>query len=330
MDQLSPRALKAEAAHTLRRVRDPQKLMLAYCLAAGILSLVATLGSYALSLRIANTGGLGNMGSRAILETLQSLLPYGEFFASIGLNLGLLSAVLRFSRLLYADHTNLTTGFQLFLPGLRLTLLQIGLYVLLGFAASFVATQIFMLTPWAFSFMELAATLPASTLSGTMPVLDEATVAALSNAMIPMFVILMVIYLPAVVFVSYRYRLAHLCLLDDPKHGALAAMRSSRTLLKKKCFALLKLDFSFWWYYLAMAAVAVLGYGELILPLLGVELPISEDAAFFLFYFLMLAGQLGLFYGFRLRVETATAVFYNTIRPKPADNGVVLGNIFDL
>lgn len=323
------RALKEEAAALLRRARDPKKLILAYCLAVGIISLILTGGSYLLNLRISNSGGLSNLGSRAILETVQNILPYGEFFLSIALNFGFLSAVLRFSRLQYADHTDLKTGFRLFFPVLRLILLQLGLYTLLAFAAFFLASQIFLFTPWAIPYVEIVTALPATSLSGTIPVLDDATVLALSDAMLPMLVIFAVVYIPAALFISYRYRMANYCLLDDPKHGAIAAMRSSRSLLRGKCMALFKLDISFWWYYLLLVVITALGYGEILLPLLGITPPLSETTAFFLFYALMLVGQLVVYYFFRLRLDATFAVFYNHIRPKPPEENV-LGNIFNL
>jgi len=329
MDFGNRRALKEEAGRLLRRAREPQKLILAYCIAAGVLSLLLTGSSYALEHMISNSGGLGNLGSRAILSTVQSMLPYGEFFISIGLNLGLLSGILRFSRLQYADHTDLVTGFRLFFPALRLTLLQLGLYILIGFAAVLLASQIFMLSPWALPFMEAAASVSAGTLTDAVPVIDDTTMETLSRALVPMLVIFAVLYLGAMLFVSYRYRMAHYCLLDDPNHRALPAMRESRTMLRGKLLALFKLDLSFWWYYLLLLAVTVLGYGEVFLPLLGITLPLSDTAAFFLFYAVMLAGQLLVYYFFRIRMDTTYAVFYNTIRPKPQEEGV-LGNIFDL
>ena len=74
-----------------------------------------------------------------------------------------------------------------------------------------------------------------------------------------------------------------------------------------------RLDLSFWWYYLAQTAIAVLYYGDVLLPALGVSLPISAEAASFVFYAVGLLVQLALLYLFSNRVETTYARFYHAL-----------------
>ena len=78
--------------------------------------------------------------------------------------------------------------------------------------------------------------------------------------------------------------------------------------------------------------IPILGicYGDQLLPRVGIELPISETAAYFLFYGIYLVIQFLLFWRFRNRLEVTYATAYDTLRPQPAGSGVVLGNIFDL
>ena len=55
-------------------------------------------------------------------------------------------------------------------------------------------------------------------------------------------------------------------------------------------------------------------YGDLILGLMGISLPISADVSHFLFYVLYLAAQLGLYVFARNRVECTYAAGYDALR----------------
>ena len=93
---------------------------------------------------------------------------------------------------------------------------------------------------------------------------------------------------------------------------------------------LFKLDLSFWWYYALLLLASCVSYGDVILPMLGIQLPINETIGFYLFFFLYLVMLFAIYYFLRNGVEVAYAKAYDSIRDKPADNGVVLGNIFDM
>ena len=92
---------------------------------------------------------------------------------------------------------------------------------------------------------------------------------------------------------------------------------------------LLKLDVSLWWYYLASAAAMMVCYGDMLLPMAGVELPVSETAAYFGFYGLYMAASFGIHYFLRNRAEVSYALAYDAVKPEEKHSGgVVLGNIF--
>jgi uncharacterized membrane protein len=162
-------------------------------------------------------------------------------------------------------------------------------------------------------------------------VVDEAAVMELIPAMIPLFIIAIVIALILVISVSLRFRMVNYILIDKPGIGALAALRESRRMMRRNCMKLLKLDLSYWWYFLILLAVSMVGNADLYLPLLGVELPMNPDFAFFFFFILYLALQLGAWYFLRNRVEATYALVYDSLKPQePQSNGVVLGNIFQM
>ena len=79
-----------------------------------------------------------------------------------------------------------------------------------------------------------------------------------------------------------------------------------------------------------VALATAISYGDAILPMLGIQLPFNETIGFYLFYFLYLAMLFGIYYFLRNPMAVAYAKAYDSLREKPADNGVVLGNIFDL
>lgn len=325
------RKLKQDAAGAMRVARDPKKAVLAY---AGFLSLIAlltTLADMYLSREIAGTGGLANMGIRSVLSTVQTVLPLVQTVLLLCLELGYLSAVMRFTRKQYADHTDLRTGFEHFGPLLRMTLLEGAIYVGLLFVSTYLGTQIFLMTPLSRPMVEaLTPMLESSMLSSGNLVLDDATMLQFEAASGPLLVIIGIVFALLALPVSYRYRMANYCLLDKPREGALAAMRHSRRMMRGNVFKLLKLDLSFWWYYLLMVAASVVCYGDQILLLMGISLPIPAMAGSFLFYGIYLVAQCAIYYFFRNEVEVTYVMAYEAIRPVEQDSGVVLGNIFDM
>ena len=186
--------------------------------------------------------------------------------------------------------------------------------------------MLYMFSPWANDLIALVEPMLPSILSSTPPVLEDAMVMPVMEAMIPMLVIFAVLYAVIAIPISYRLRLSTYCLIDLPRPGALRAIGTSRKIMRGNCLQLFKLDLSFWWYHgLLMLASAVQ-----MLPLLGLPLPLSFDAQYYLFYALYLVMVSAIYLLLRNRVETAYAAAYDAIREKPQENAVVLGNIFDM
>ena len=128
----------------------------------------------------------------------------------------------------------------------------------------------------------------------------------------------------------FQYRMAEYVVVDKPGQGALAAMRESRRMLKGNWRSLLRLDVSLWWYYAALVAANVVCYGDRILPLLGVNLPWSEEVSYYVFYFAYLVMLFGIYGRLRNRAEVTYALVYDTFRPLEQGGGAVLGYIFQM
>lgn len=317
MDLHDRRALKAAARNSLAAAPyDPKKLILIHTGVTVALSLLCTLIDFILNLQIQNTGGLGGLGTRSILSTAQSVL---QVMVSIGLpfwEAGYCFAAIRMSREQEAEPKSLLEGFRRFGPLLRAMLLQGLIYTAVGIICFTVGSRIFLLTPLSDPFYEIMQAIPfQSTLYGTELLMDEATATAIAKAYIPMLIIVAILFLGVSAVVSYRFRLVDYLLLDYPGMRAREALRLSGYYLRGNKLALFKLDLSFLWFYALEILIALVSYGDFLLPLLGIALPVSDTVGFFAFLILSLACQFGLFYLFRNRMDVTYAKFYDLAVP---------------
>lgn len=316
-------ALRQEAARKLESAPNRGKLVLLFaCVSAG-LSFAAGLVSMLLDSQIAGTGGLDGLQLRSVLSTVQAMLNILLLAFIPFWNLGYTSVALKLGRGEAAAETDLLNGFRRFGPGLRLMLLRMFIYFVIGFATVQIASIVFSFTPWAEAFYRQAENLGLLDASGGM---EEATVNALLPTMLPYWIIAGVLYVVALIPVTYRLRMAEYQLMDEPKCGALMAMLQSNRMMKGNCVALFKLDLQFWWYYLASVLVPVLCYGDVLLPMVGVTLPFDPMVSFFLFYALAQAAQILLYWRCRNQVECTYVCAYDMLReaqilpPQPSKN----------
>ena len=289
---------------------DPKKLVLVYVGASSLAMLLVTGLNFLLTELIAGTGGLGGLGTRAVLETAMEVLQTAANLILPFWTMGYLACTLKIVRGQRFDLTDLLTGFRHFGPVLRLNFLYSLQFLMLAFLCFYPSVLLYSVTPLSAPLMEMLEPLAQS---GTEIVLDDATMAAATEAMIPMFVIYAVAFLAVAAPRFYNYRMAFYALLDDPKAGARMALRRSTVMMRGKRLDLLKLDIGFWWFYVLDGLTLVLCYGDLILGLLDIQLPISADIAYFLFYVLYLAAQLGLYLWARNRVECTYAAGYEAL-----------------
>ena len=333
MDIRNTRELKQTAFRRLEQAQEGRKILLIYALITVVSSALVTLITYCLDLQIDQYGGLSHMATRTMLSTVSAMLPLVLSLALMCLELGFMAAMLRISRGMYTSVQTLRAGLPRFWAMIRCSLLLMLRYMLAGMAACYLAMAIFTITPLSNGTVELLMPLMEETADLSKGIaLDEALVWQLMEAMIPFFVLFAVLYLVLIVPIAYRYRMANYVLLHDPAAGAARAMIESKKMMRGNCIALFKLDLSMWWYYAASFLAAVLCYGDGLLNLLGISLPVSGDAAYFLFYGLFLVATFGINFCLRGKVETAYAMAFDSLRPKEEETsgGVVLGNIFQM
>ena len=105
-------------------------------------------------------------------------------------------------------------------------------------------------------------------------------------------------------------------LVLDAHMGAFQALKTSARITGGQKWSLAKLDLHFWWFYGLEALISILCYGDLLLPLLGVDLGMNGTLASFVFYALALACQIGLYAWQKPRIMASYALFYHDLLPK--------------
>ena len=309
------RALCSAADETLQREGTRLKqILLLYLLIVTALSLGASILTVVLSDRIAETGGLRNMGLRSILSIAQTLLPTVQTVTVLCLQLGFTAAVLNARRGKDFSRDTLLGGFRRLLPLLWCYVLQALLYGLLGIVSMYLGVYIFLMLPMSQSFRELLTPLmeSMSVMNSTL-MLDNATMDAIASALTPALWIIAALYLPLLIPTHYRYRMAIYRLIDQPRPRAMMAMRESRVLLYRNRFALLKLDLRLWWFYALQLLAMLVCYGDVALALLGIQLPWSSTVSYFLFLILGLALQFAVFYFTMDRVTMIYVCAYESL-----------------
>jgi len=262
-----------------------------------------------------HTGGLAGMELRTALETAATALQYVQLIALPFWSMGMFSASLRIARSTPAEPGCLLDGFRRFGPVLRLRLLELLLYLLIGIACSYAGSFLFILTPFAVPLFHLMEPM----LTVTNPEQMEALLLhmdtdALTRAMLPALVLVGILCFAVMLPVFYRLRMANFIIMDEPHTGALAAMLGSGKLMRKNRWQLFRLDLQFWPYYLLTALAMPLAYTDQLLPLLGISLPVSDDALFFLGYGAYILASLALHLWMLHRVQTTYAVTYDTLK----------------
>ncbi len=300
------RGLKKEARQALERASyDPRKLILIHTGATVLLGLVLALLDYLLEQQIGGTGGLSGVKLRSILETAQSVLTVAQLLAAMFWQIGYVYVALKISRGEEIGATDLCQGFRRFGPVLRLRLITTLIYTGLTMASVYIASTVFTFTPWA---KDLVAAYEAGT--------EEALLAAMESVAVPLVGITVVVMLLLIVPYFYRLRQAEFVLMENPRAGAMLAIHRSRELMRGRRMELFKLDLSFWWFYGLELLTLLVADGGVVLGLLGVELPWSSTASYYIFMALCYLCTLVLYWWRGNEVQVTYARAYEALKPE--------------
>lgn len=325
MNIFDRKGLKETAARQLScAVYSPRRLALIHTgVSLGAALLVAVI-SFLLEQQISTTGGLSGIGMRSLLTTAQSFLQLVLTLLAPFWEIGIVFAAILLARGKSPEPNSLTAGFRRFGPVLRLKLLQLFLCFLLALPCMYVSAGIFSMTPLSADFQALILPIwDQAMTTGEAAQLDAASMEAIMQTMFPLIPIFLVVYLAVLLPLYYRTRLAEYIMMDEEPCRALPAMLLSWQMTRGRGVALFRLDLSFWWFYALQVPVLALAYGDLLLPALGISLPIGSDVLYFLFYGLYVGAELFLFWRFGSYLHTTYALAYDALRTQtlaPAPN----------
>ncbi len=322
MDILNSRELKARTRETLSSAAcDHKKLVLIHTgIIVGINILVSLLQLY-LNQQISSAGGLSGLGTRTILETAQRVLQYAVNLALPFWEIGLIFVALRLARGEQAEFYHLAEGFRRLGPVLRLYLLEGFIYMGAGMISMYVGAFLYSVTPLALPMQKLI--LPVVESGGSVEevyaVLDTMSVQELFNMFLPALILIGVIFLVLALFLRYRFRMAQFLVMDQPGTGAMMALLASSRMTKHYRMKLLRLDLSFWWFYILVALSGAVMYADTLLGYAGIELPLSADAMWIICYILGCLIQLVIYRRYYGYVQTTYATAYEVLRTRPAE-----------
>ena len=306
--------LKMEAAQALGRENYPaRKLALIHTGAALGLSLLLSLISFFLGEHADSSGGLGAMGMQAVVGTVQMTLPLIALTVSPFWQAGFQNAALEYAAWKEVKPESLLGGFFRWKPILTSTLFVTLLYVGRGFIAAFISSQLVMFTPLAAPVYEAGTRLMED------PSLDP--VVLMGDSMVPFAMayglIFVIVFTVLALPVHYRYRMVNYVLLKEPQLGGLQAMFVSRGITFRRRMELFKLDLQFWWFYALDLLIGVVCYADWILPLVGVELPVSAEVASWGFLLISMVAQLLLYLWAKPMLEVTWAKAFEDMTQEP-------------
>lgn len=319
----SAKYLKKKASNRLQSGNDPKKVVLVYAGIVALSSLVVTVVQDLLDSQISQTGGIQNIGTRSMLTTADTVLTIAQLLLVMCLTLGYTGSMLRIARGQYASPNSLKAGGERIWVLLRTRLLQMLIMTAAAFALCFLVVNVCLLTPLSNRVIAVMGTVSAEELLS-----NGLALIALYSAMLPIILIYLVALVPLLWYFSCTYRMVDYLLIDRPQLGAFGVLRESRRMMQGNMKMMLRVDLSFWWYYLLQALVSVLVYLNMVLAPFAIGLP--PEVLYWGTVVLYLAADFALRYFFSNKVAVTYALFYDSLCPKQEQSGAVLGNIFQM
>ncbi len=319
----SAKYLKKKASNRLQSGNDPKKVVLVYAGIVALSSLVVTVVQDLLDSQISQTGGIQNIGTRSMLTTADTVLTIAQLLLVMCLTLGYTGSMLRIARGQYASPNSLKAGGERIWVLLRTRLLQMLIMTAAAFALCFLVVNVCLLTPLSNRVIAVMSTVSAEELLS-----NGLALMGLYSAMLPIILIYLVALVPLLWYFSCTYRMVDYLLIDRPQLGAFGVLRESRRMMQGNMKMMLRVDLSFWWYYLLQALVSVLIYLNMVLALFAIGLP--PEVLYWGTVVLYLVADFALRYFFSNKVAVTYALFYDSLCPKQEQSGAVLGNIFQM
>lgn len=224
----------------------------------------------------ANGGGLTGLPLRSVLDTARTVVSIAYGILMPFWSVGIFYAGLRLARGKAAYPRVLLEGFRRRGPVLRLILMQALIYGIISVVTMYGAWIIYGMTPdgqaFANALMKLITTETFTDYYQLIEAIPTEVIEQVTWGYLPVFgVVWLLLIAPA----AYRMRLAPYVLMDKDRTGAWKAIRTSGKLTRRNCGHLLLLDLSYWWYYLLPVVLLLPAYANVLLPLVGLSLPVD-------------------------------------------------------
>lgn len=307
------RTLKTNARNALAAAfQPPRKLFAIHIAVIAGASLLVNLLSFLLEQGIVGATGLDGIGTRALLQTFQTILSAVYSVAQPFWQIALFFVALQVFRGQTARTDSLTVGFRHLWSVLKLLLLKLLLVMVFSLAVGVVCSTVITIlsyTPLAKDMLAFIENLPATAMTDPYQLMEDPEIMdTLMRAILPIMPFAAVGTLLGLLPLLYRVRLLDFALADHPEDGPWSALRTSWRLTKGNWKALLRLDLSFWWFYLLDLLLLALYYADLYLPL-----QISPTAAFWLCCGAHAVGQIILYSLANPLVQTTYAAAYDDL-----------------
>ena len=301
---------KQEAEEKLSAPNPMRKITLFHSAVTLGISLLLALIGIVISDFVADTGGLSGIETRNMLQTAQSFLNSLYSIVQPFWIVGILFAYMCYARGQQTDNRSLLAGFRRIGPVFRLYLLKALLMVVLAIPCAYAAAMltVSMSSELVTVLKPVTDALAQDPAADVAQLIQQIPLKELLGAMIPTLVVFGVLYMALFIYLGCRLRFASYKILDDPRCGAIEAMRASYRMTRYQVRTLIMLDLGFWFYYLLVALATVLAFADLLLPSV-----ISTQWATMLCYSLYAAAMLGLDYTIRPKVETTYAIVYDAL-----------------
>lgn len=305
MPALSPRDLKAQAVRQLgENGSNARQLVLLHTGAVVLLSLLSSGLNIYLDEQIGGTGGLGGLQTRSLLQTIQTVLQTSVTLFSPFWSAGFVALALGWAAGREGSKGTLLEGFRRFSSVLSYEVLVSLMSFLLMLATGYAAGLVFSLTPF---FDSLSQLLEPVLAAGTM---DLSTIPTdqLLEAYAPFLLMWLVVLIPCAAVLFYSLRLGRYLIMGQPRMGAFRAVSTSLRAMRGNRLQLLKLELSYWWYYVLELLAMLVGYLDVLLPVLNIDLPYTPVVWYFVFLALYGVLELGLHLWKKPEVETVYAL----------------------
>ena len=314
----TPNAILRKAkARWAQNAAQNRRVVLLHAVPALLLPLIVMAINLFLDTQLDGTGGLSGIGLRSTLQTVQTVLSTGISLLLPFWQLGLIFTAMRINAGNTAESHNLFEGFRRWGGALRLQLCRDFRYILKMVGGIFLGSLLFSATPLSNGLVE---TITAINEDPSLANLTGEELMALLQArisigdLITLYLLCTAGALIMVVPLFYKYRLSDYVLLTEDTPRALASLYESSQLMRGNRMQLFRLDLHLWWYFLLAFLSAFISYGDLLLPLLGISLPVSPNMAAAIFAFISAILQFLLYYFFRGQIETTYACFYESLK----------------